>query len=89
MKGRLTFSTKYQGKEIYIAFPYSNNWYLFNHDELLQIFLNDEKINFNQSVSWIKGNLYSWNKLSKYILSKLEPHKLIDTNKKALPFDKD
>ena len=32
LKARLTFNTKYTGKKIWIAFPYNNDWYLFNHD---------------------------------------------------------
>ena len=86
LKGRLTFSTKYQDKEIYIAFPYNNSWYLFYHDELFKLFKNNDKQNnFIMSVSWTRGS-YSWNKLSKSILSILEPYKIPDTNNKALPF---
>ena len=40
LKGRLTFDKKYIGKNIFIAFPYLKSWYLFNHDELLDLFLN-------------------------------------------------
>lgn len=86
LKGRLTFNKKYQDKDIYIAFPYKNDWFLFNHDELLTVFkTNNENINFINTSSWTKGS-YSWNKLSKQMLKILEPFKVPDTNKKALEF---
>jgi frataxin-like iron-binding protein CyaY len=38
LKSRLTINKKYSGKEkdIWIAFPYKNTWYLIKHDSLVE-----------------------------------------------------
>lgn len=35
LKSRLTINQKYSGKGIWIAFPYRRNWYLIEHDNLV------------------------------------------------------
>lgn len=35
LKARLTFDKKYIGKSLYIAFPETEEWYLYPHDETL------------------------------------------------------
>ena len=59
LKGRLTFDKKYQNKNIFIAFPYLNNWYLFDHDELLNVFLHTFPNQFATSASWLNEEAYS------------------------------
>lgn len=76
LKGRLTFDKKYSGKNIFIAFPYRNTWYLFDHDELLKVFLDTFLNKMAISVSWAKKGGYSWKHLSKQILQLIEPYKL-------------
>ncbi|HVX26313.1 MAG TPA: hypothetical protein VHB70_08225 [Parafilimonas sp.] len=77
LKGRLTFAKKYVGKELYIAFPFKNEWYVYDHDELLNEFLKTFKDNMAVSASWIADDgFYTWNKLSQQILKLLEPYKL-------------
>src|SRR6266404_9090347 len=39
LKGRLTFDRRYEGKNLYVAFAHRGSWYLYPHDELLQIVL--------------------------------------------------
>jgi hypothetical protein len=86
LKGRLTFDRKYIDKNIFIAFPYRDTWYMFDHDELLEVFLKTFANSMATSVSWAERGGYSWNHLSKQILQLLEPFKLttlgnsIDTN---------
>jgi hypothetical protein len=36
LKSRLTISTKYQGKKLWIAFPYDQQWYVVEHDTLIE-----------------------------------------------------
>jgi len=78
LKGRLTFSKKYIGKDIFIAFPSLiesyQNWYLFPHDDLLSIFLNDFKL--GASKSWVEEGLYSFNRLSNKQIELLKQYKL-------------
>jgi hypothetical protein len=76
LKGRLTFDKKYSGKNIFIAFPYRDRWYLFDHDELLKVFLDTFLTQMATSVSWAEKGSYSWKHLSKQILQLIEPYKL-------------
>lgn len=76
LKGRLTFNKKYIGKNIFIAFPYLGNWYLFDHDELLQSFLEVFSNQMATSISWVQLGEYSWNSLSRQILTLLESCRL-------------
>jgi len=76
LKGRLTFSEKYKGKKIYISFPHKDDWYLADHDELLNIFLDKYKDKMAKSYSWKNGKAYSWGSPSKEQLKILEKYKL-------------
>src|SRR2546423_6646388 len=50
LKGRLTFCKYYVGKDLHIAFPLGDDWYLYPHDELLE---KVHKINeFKDTLSW-------------------------------------
>ena len=71
LKGRLTFEKKYQGKNIFICFhdKSTNNWYLYEHDKLLEKFVESIK----HSESWdIKGG-YSYSYLNDYRKEMLKP----------------
>jgi len=74
LKGRLTFSKKYIGKSLCIAFPYKENWYLFEHDELLGKVIAATEISDTESWS-VKGG-YSWGTLSKKLMILLAPYKV-------------
>lgn len=74
LKGRLTFDKKYLGKDIHICFPYRNKWYLYEHDELLDLFLKKYKDTFVQSKSWKEFGGYSWGFLSKENMSLLDKY---------------
>ncbi len=76
LKGRLHFDRKYKGKEIYMAFPYKQDWYLLNHDEVLETFLHVFANTMAQSVSWKQRGIYNWNGLSPKILKLIKPYKL-------------
>jgi hypothetical protein len=36
LKSRLTIDQKYRGKELYVAFPFRSQWYLIEHDTLIE-----------------------------------------------------
>ena len=76
LKERLTFDKKYIAKNIFIAFPHLTEWYLFNHDELLNIFSGVSMDQFTTTSSWINTGCYSWSALSPKALVLLEPCKL-------------
>lgn len=62
LKGRLTFATKYSGKDLFICFPEGEDWYLVPHDEVLHKFLDSGFM--KGTTSWEKEGVYSWTKLS-------------------------
>ena len=37
LKARLSIAKKYMGKDLYMAFPVDNIWYLISHDQLVDI----------------------------------------------------
>ena len=76
LKGRLTFSKKYLGKDLFICFQDKNDgqWYLYSHDDLLNNILEDS--NIGNTSSWIDQGQWSNNKLTKKEKSKLERYKL-------------
>jgi hypothetical protein len=50
LKSRLTFDKKYRGKELYVAFGESGDWYLYPHDELFDKVLQTTKIGDTASI---------------------------------------
>ena len=58
LKGRLTFTKKYWGKDLFVAFKGTAGWYIYPHDTLLQIVL--EKSNIGNSESWQEKGIYHW-----------------------------
>ena len=65
LKGRLTFAKKYLGKEIYICFRDKDDYYIYNHDSLLEVFLKEYKNTMAESDSWLVFGGYSFPYLSK------------------------
>lgn len=74
LKGRLSFDKKYQNKDIWVCFPYKDNWYLYPHDiafkELKKI------VNWHKSDSWIKHGGYTSGQPGKVILSAIKKYQL-------------
>lgn len=75
LKGRLTFSKKYVGKGLFVAFYAEENWYLYPHDELLEIILTSSKI--GETVSWKDEGLYTFPKLSQQLREELAIYKIV------------
>ena len=57
LKGRLCIYKKYMGKDLYIAFPYDNDWYLYLHDPMVDYLLDNTKI--GNTKSWLVEGGYS------------------------------
>ena len=72
LKGRLTFGEKYRGKDLYVAFEDGGTWYLYPHDDVLAVVL--EETNVSNTDSWQKRGGYSFPGLSKPMAQILEPY---------------
>jgi hypothetical protein len=82
LKGVLTVDTKYKGKDIWIAFRRSGQWYLYPHDEFLKWALAETTISrtkgweFPNDWERIKGK-YTWPSPSRKILKWLDDHAVV------------
>lgn len=65
LKARLTFDKKYCEKDIFVCFREENSYYLYHHDELLNVFLSKYHATMAQSSSWKKDEKYTFRKISK------------------------
>jgi hypothetical protein len=77
LKGRLTFGEKYRDKDLWVCFPHGADWYLYPHDPLLEVALLETAI--GRSESWIRGGLYTFNRLSETFIVRLEQYRLPST----------
>ncbi|MGB7585564.1 MAG: hypothetical protein WBM11_12015 [Terriglobales bacterium] len=75
LKSRLAFYKKYQDKELYIAFCNEGDWYLYPHDELLELVLTGKK-NVCGTKSWDEDGGYSFPNLSVEMRRLLKPYKI-------------
>jgi len=74
LKGRLTLDRKYEGKDIYIAFRYHDQCYLYPHDEMVA---HVERLgNIVGSASWSEQRSYSWPQPPGWAKSILEDYKV-------------
>lgn len=75
----MTFSKKYQGKKLHIAFADGNEWYLYPHDELLDKVL--EQTGIGDTDSWKLRGGYSFPRVSKETRQLLKKYKVAGTAK--------
>lgn len=75
LKGRLTFDRKYIGKDLCVAFHYKGEWYLYPHDELLDVVLENTQT-MAGTESWDSRGLYSFGTLSELLRQLLEPYRV-------------
>jgi hypothetical protein len=68
LKGRLMIDKKYIGRNIWMAFPISDDWYLMPHDKILALAEADGKT--TRSKSWAESGAYSWPKPSAAMIGK-------------------
>ena len=50
LKGRFTLEKKYIGKDIWICFPYKDDWYLYSHDKIVDSL--SQCSNYQNTLSW-------------------------------------
>ena len=74
LKGRLYIAKKYQGKEIYIAFPNEENIYIYPHDTMVDLI--DKNLKATQTQSWTEDGHYGFPKLPPKIKDHLEKYKI-------------
>jgi hypothetical protein len=74
LKGRVAFYKKYLNKDLYIAFPSNDCWYLYPHDEILEKMLKDT--NIGNTESWIEHGRYVFPSLTRQLKEHLEPYKI-------------
>jgi hypothetical protein len=75
LKGRLTFSKKYIGKGLYVAFHTKGDWFLYPHDDLLKVVLAVTGIGKTRSWKKKRGG-YSFPRLSRQLRELLTPYKI-------------
>jgi len=79
LKSRLTFSQKYSGKNLHVAFAAGETWYLYPHDELLAKVLGCTSIGTTRS--WLDHGLYSFPVLSKELTNVLDDYRITGDTK--------
>lgn len=76
LKGRYTLDQKYQGKDIWICFPYNDVWYLYPHDAALEWALKNKSLGRDPEV-WKTGiGAWSQRKPPEDFVKWLEPYAL-------------
>ena len=73
LKGRLTISKRYAGKDLYLCFPHQGDWYLVPHDTLVDIA--GATTNWLNTPSWKSGQ-YSSRNPSQKTLEALSDYRL-------------
>ena len=71
LKSRWTIDRKYMNREIWVAFPIADDWYLMPHDEMYKAGVAD---GITETASWKKGS-YSRPRLSAASISQCAPYK--------------
>ena len=74
LKSRLGIARKYENKDIYMAFPFRESWYLIEHDVLVELI--GKHTNWLDSLSWIDGGGYSSLNPKAQLVSALESYRL-------------
>jgi frataxin-like iron-binding protein CyaY len=74
LKSRLTINQKYNGKDIWIAFPHKDHWYLIEHDSLVSKV--GENTKWLDSPSWKERHGYSSTSINPKLLVSLSGNKV-------------
>jgi len=72
LKGRWMIDKKYVDRDIWMAFPNGEDWYLVPHADLVQ---QGDAQGFTRTVSWVERGAYSCPSLSKALLAACEPYR--------------
>ena len=71
LKGRWTIDKKYEGRDLWVAFPIGTDWYLVPHDEMVAL----AHAQGTKTDSWVKAGLYSIGKPAKTIIAACKPYR--------------
>ena len=75
LKGRVTFSKQYTGKDLYIAYPDIDGWYMYPHDDLVA--QASSFSSWQETMSWFRPDGgYSWNRTPVWLKKLLRPWKI-------------
>lgn len=80
LKSRLCVTSEYRGKNLWIAFPSGNDWFLFPHDEVLNQVV--QRTGIQSTVAWKIHGAYSWGAVPANLRTILEPYRLTNENSK-------
>jgi hypothetical protein len=80
LKGRWMIDRKYIGRDIWMAFPIADDWYLMPHDEMLA---SAEADGVTQTDSWIGGGAYSRPRPSAATIAECAPYRFAPISKVA------
>jgi hypothetical protein len=76
LKGRLTVSQDYTGKDIFMTFPIgAGHWYLIEHDKLVEIVRENIGVP-GAEISWAAGGVYHTATPNRKLVGLLEGYKL-------------
>jgi hypothetical protein len=79
VKGRLTFSKKYIGKELWEAFPLSNRIFVFPHDAVLMRYLalrDSQRKPLDDNDAWKTGGTVHWGRPTADLLGLVKSYEL-------------
>lgn len=82
LKSRFCVYSKYQGKDLWIAFPSTADWYIYPHDPILQSVL--ELTDIRHTDSWSVRGGYSWAVFPEVMRTTLAPFLLLPAEKRAV-----
>jgi hypothetical protein len=72
LKGRLTLSTKYRDKDLWVAAPHGGGWFVYPHDDAIPLV--EQVAPFLASESWQSDGQYTWGSPSKALLQTLSAY---------------
>jgi hypothetical protein len=75
LKSRISIDKKYEGKELFVAFPVNEDWYLVEHDTLIKKVGQDTP--WLKTNSWVKKGFYNAKNPSRQLLQSLSEFKLL------------
>ena len=76
LKGRATIDKKYVGKGIFIAFRDGDDWFLYPHDEVVDVLIAETGIEGTES--WAERGHYNFPRLSRDLRAILDSYRLRD-----------
>jgi hypothetical protein len=70
IKSRWTIDKRYEGREMWMAFPHASEWYLAQHDTLVKL---AKKLGLLEAASWIISGKYN-RVMSGILVGRMQPY---------------